>query len=285
MPYAVSVNSSWPPGEHKVTVDVEFPKGQKLAQQTYTLTIVNPDYGKPPVDADVEALKGQFAGSTVALLQQGAPVPAWKVDKYGGTQDCELHAPNAVPDRNLSAINFGGSTLMQVGQYGMDHRTLVKFDLAQVPKTATVQKVLLKLQLRDGAALGLKAQRVLTSWAQGIGIGDLYDPKVGKIRDGEPSWDLRAFPKTAWGAPGCGKAGVDFDPKEVLSACTQAKTPNDKVAKAWVTWDLTEFAAIWVKTPEQNFGVVLLGHDPISNFRSSEYEDPIFRPKLIVVYK
>src|SRR5258706_10200339 len=117
MPYAVSVTSLMPPGEHLVKVNVEYPKGNKLTEKTYKLTIVNPDYGKAASDEDAEALK---AAGKVAILQQGAPVADLKLASYSGCQDTYLYSANAVPDRNMDFINFGGSPDLGVGFYGME---------------------------------------------------------------------------------------------------------------------------------------------------------------------
>lgn len=285
MPYAVSVTSLMPPGEHIVKVNVEFPKGTKLPEKIYKLTILNPDYGKAARDEDVEALKA--AGGNVVALQQGAPSPELKLDGYAGCQDTYLYSGNPVPDRNADFINFGGCPDLGVGFYAMESRTLIKFDLSALPKGATVVKAILKLRLQVGSPLELKACRVLKSWSQGIGIGDLYDKQRGTIRNGECSWVKRVHPDTPWGAPGCGKAGEDYDAKAVNSECKAAKNPRQSIEKAWVTWDVTEFAASWIKDSVSNQGVIIFGNEnnPRANFRSSEFEDPIYRPKLIVVFK
>jgi hypothetical protein len=274
-----------PPGEHLVKVNVEYPKGVKLPEKTFKLTIVNPNYGKATPDEDADALKA--ACGNVVVLQQGAPVSELKLPTYSGCQDTYLYSANAVPDRNMDFINFGGSPELGVGFYAMESRTLIKFDLSALPKNATVVKAILKLQLQRGGALELKAYRVLKPWSQGIGIGDLYDKQRGQIRAGECSWVKRVHPDTPWGAPGCDKAGEDYDPKAVTSACKEARNARQPVEKAWVTWDLTEFAAGWLKDGASNQGVIIIGdkNNPRASFRSSEFEDPIYRPKLILVYK
>jgi hypothetical protein len=287
MPYAVSVTSLMPPGEHTITASVECPKGHVLPEKTFKLKIDNPFYGKVPPDEDVEDLKKQHGADNVSLLQQGQAVKELNLPQYYGCKDTYLYSGNPVADRNMDFINFGGSPELGVGHYAMESRTLIKFDLSAIPKTATMQKVLLKLQLQTGAALDLPAYRVLKAWQQGIGIGDLYDKQKGRIRDGECSWLKRVHPDSAWGAPGCGKAGEDYEAKAVPSVCAEAKNAAQKLEKVWVSWDLTEFAQGWVKDPASNNGVVLIGSDknPRSAFRSSDFEDPIYRPKLIVVFK
>jgi len=282
MPYAVSVTSLMPPGEHIIRANVEFPKGNKLPEKVFKAIIENPLWGKTPPDEDAEAFKAAYAGAKVAVFQEGFPVEALKIAKYDGTADNFIQGINPIADRSPDQHNFGGDPELGIGHYGPERRMLMRFDLAALPKLAKVKKALLKLQLQRGEALEPVAYPVLVPWQEGS--HDIYT-KQGRGK-GDVTWSARAFPDTRWGLPGCGQPGVDRAAQGVPAVSREIKTPRDKAEKAWMCWDLTEPAAGWIAEPAKNHGVLLVnrgyGHGA---FRSSEYEDPLFRPKLIVVWE
>jgi hypothetical protein len=271
-----------PPGEHLITVTAEFPKGQKLPDKTYKITIRNPYYDKATPDPDAEAQRDAAPNASVAILQQGLPDTALKIERYSGTSDTFLMAPYPVADRSADHHNFGGDPTIHVGFYGCEKRGMIRFDLASAPKTAKVRKALLKLRLQDGDAQMIAAYEILKSWQEGK-----HDNVERSGRDnGDVTWSRLAIPDKMWGIPGCDKPGEDRGSKGALAFCPDAKGAREKLKKVWFYWDITEFAAKWIRDPESNHGVILINRgDGISIFRSSNYEDPVDRPKLILQYE
>lgn len=295
-------------GKHFVTLDFDH-QGMKDRRELHFF-VKNP--GGWEKDPDADALRKQFPGATVAVLQQGLPADGLEAAAYAGCADASILSTHEVPDRNSDGVNFGGTENLEVGHYGVVRRSLVRFDLSRIPKDARVEAAWLKMYAFQGSGtrtggLGYPqhklAYRVLRPWGSGTGNGDLFDRKRGQIREGECSWKEARQPE-AWGAPGCDKAGVDREARPIsMSRCDAqpqgARGALQPVKKVWVKWDLTAAAKDWVAAPVTNFGVLLATTDhkladaygdegtgrTACEFRSSEYYDPPFRPKLVLVFR
>lgn len=271
-----------PPGEHLIVVSAEFPKDQKLPDKTYKVTIRNPYFGTAAPDADAEALREANPNAHVAVLQQGLPDSALKIEKYSGTSDTIIMGTYPVADRSPDHLNFGGDPTLHAGWYGTERRALIRFDLSAAPKTARVKKALLKLRLQEGEAQMIAAYEVLKSWQEGK-HDNLEHSGVDK---GDVAWSKLAHPDKLWGIPGCDKPGDDRGSKGYMAFCPDAKSARDKLKKVWFYWDITELAGKWVQDPEKNYGVILINRGlGWSTFRSSNYEDPVDRPKLVLEYE
>lgn len=305
----MSVPSRIPPGRHQIQVRWSH-KGKKLPTKVFTFDVENPDYGKPVVDADAEAFKKKFRAATVVVLQRGKPVKQWGGKEYAGCVDAKMTSTHRVSDRNHDWVNYGGTDSLSVGQYGQNQRTLIRFDLAKIPSHATIEAAFLKLRSDrapgrggKGRQQGKYAYKVLRPWGAGIGNGSRWDRKKGKVRAGECSWKTARHPE-AWGAQGCDKPGVDREEKPLAASFWEGMQKDRRgnatpLVKVWVKWDITRAVREWVAKPKTNHGLLLAvkegeGSDlsyadkvarKAVHYRSSDYFDPIFRPKLIVVYR
>ena len=216
------------------------------------------------------------------VLQDGRPCRLLGIDRYDGTRDTCFISPNAVPDRRLDHCNFGGLTDLRVGQYAMDNRALVAFDLSKVPSGAAVAGAWLQLYLsprragRSADRVGLLAYEVLRPWSPGRGDGDRWGKQP--VLPGEASWQCSAHP-AKWSKGGCDEPGADRG-AEPVGTSGEVRKRN-----CWVTVPLArELVARWVKDPKSNHGVVLTSGRELGHYHSSEFEDPAMRPRLIVAF-
>jgi len=304
MPYAVSVPSFMPPGLHEIRVTWKS-KEKQVPERTFTFEVVNPEFGKPVVDPDAEALKAKFPGAAVAVLQQGQSSEELGLEAYAGCADAYI-----VRRDEWAGWNTGGKHDLVVGIYGDDNRALIRFDLTALPKGAKVEAALLKLRMdAEGHANGKYAYRVLRPWSAGTGrLGPLDEN--GRIpsatghtsRDalpGECAWAAAKLPES-WAAPGCEKAGEDREAQALSASITPPDAPKEKSGmrkKVWVSWELTAAAKAWAEKPETNHGVLLAVDASrqatwdekcgvtAAYCRSSDYIDPAMRPKLILVFR
>lgn len=169
VPYDARVPSHAPTGRHEVRVSWPFPAMKKVPERIFTFDVENPDFGKPVVDPDVEALKQKFPAATVAVLQQGQACEALGLKSYQGVSDTWLTS---------EAYGQGLSRVLKTGPYAFDHNALLRFDLAALPKGAKIEAALLKLRSFAGRGGANKAlYRLLRAWEAGQGFN-------GEIRGG-----------------------------------------------------------------------------------------------------
>jgi hypothetical protein len=290
VPYAVRVPSHAPSGRHEIRVSWPFPDKKVVPERVFTFDVENPDFGKPVVDPDVEALKQKFPAASVAVLQQGQPCEALGLKSYQGVLDTWITS---------EAFGHGLSRVLNTGTYKFDQNALLRFDLAALPKGAKIEAALLKLRSFSGRGGEKRAlYRLLRSWEAGKGFN-------GEIREGlafendtdggqqpkagESSWWYSTRP-TKWGAAGAAKPGVDRSEQPLATGRLVPDanpTPAKDDFRTWVAWDVTAAAQEWIEKPETNFGVVVDGKSGggYCEFLSSESFDPFGRPKLIVVYR
>ncbi|MDP6358412.1 MAG: DNRLRE domain-containing protein, partial [Planctomycetota bacterium] len=95
-----------------------------------------------------------------------------------------------------------------------------------------------------------------------------------------------------WAEPGCGKAGEDHEEASASKAKFNSKEAegksNRQPARYWINWDVTAAAQAWVQNPVQNFGLLLKLAGKAQTecrFHSAEYNDPVYRPRLVIAYE
>ncbi len=275
-------------------------------EKTLFFHVVNK--GEWDQDPDVDALKKAHSSATVALLQNGMASPELGKDEYNGCSDAMMLSTHRVSDRNADFCNFGSTEILQAGHYSQIRRSLIKFDLTGIPADAKIKAAYLKLYTYTSPGRGGKGwshnklvYRVLRPWGEGVGIGSRYDKKKGHVRAGECSWLMARYPDDPWGKPGCSQPGVDRSASPAAtSICDEANKVKGKpqqVHKVWLKWTLTKLAQDWVAHPDKNFGVLLdvkdtdlkTWHDKIGKgcmyFRSSNYKDKTFRPRLVIAFE
>jgi len=180
--------------------------------------------------------------------------------------------------------NYGIATRLKVGPMEKDkaNRALLSFNLRSIPAGSVVYSAKLELYFYDhdrkkiqNNHLEVEVHRVTHNWKEGNQDGAKK----------EANWRKRKKNRDWW------VRGGDFDSN--IEAMTQVLYGD---LNQWVEWDITSLAQYWIDNSSQNFGMILkddfegtegnLAKKEIfeARFRSSEYFDLNFRPKLTVIY-
>lgn len=178
------------------------------------------------------------------------------------------------PD-DLQAGGYDFLILSADGSEGATH-LMIRFDLSpeMFPVGAGVAEASLELYhwgpWEDDEEMSGEHQAEVflatAPWEEGTGM---WNPEDGGEVDGA-TW-LLATPDAAWNTP-----GGDHDPTPIATTM-MSEYPDD-----WEPFDLTEAVIGWLGG-EPNYGVLLRVTGPAEyDFKSSEYEDPTLRPRLLV---
>lgn len=189
-------------------------------------------------------------------LQQGT-------DGYAGTSDAFLRWTN------LSTTNTGSEDYVYFnvrdGGTWLAH-TLIKFDLSDIPATATITNATLSLYVytNDGGSGTISSYRVYRAWTEAGADGDTYDGS------------------NSWGTQGCMNTTSD----------RSGTTSGDFEKAAWEgvgykDWVITQLVQDWVDGTYANNGVYLYVSDSADiqdAARSSDHATVAERPKLVITY-
>lgn len=176
--------------------------------------------------------------------------------------------------------NKNGFDFLIVGKTGefQKKRTLIQFDLSEVPQGASVIEATLRvfyfastkpgwLPNEQGIDRTVQAHRLLVPWHEGQANSE------------------KATNNTAWNVPYIGVDGSDAlaEPEDAqLWTCEQYN---------WQEFEVTDATQFWVDNPEQNYGLLIYAtNDNVSGmdmrFYSREHNgDASLRPKLQVVWE
>jgi YD repeat-containing protein len=175
-------------------------------------------------------------------------------------------------------LDYGAAAYLRVGASvsGAVHRPLLRFDLGDIPPSASVTSATLSLyhNLTSSATPGkIDLHRVTRAWREGGGVNACT--KTGAI------WQ-EAQPDLPWTT-----AGGDYD-----SAIAASVTDNT-VPAGWDNYIITSLVGQWVTGTAPNHGVLLRLNSeaiPTSGARYFDYRaddetlDPTHRPQLTVEY-
>lgn len=244
---------------------------------------VNND-GAWKTDPLIEAVRAKYP--TVLIVQNGRPCEPLGIRRYAGAHDTYMHATHRVPDRNTDFVSYGGLTYLSIGPYGQVMRTLIKFDLSRIPAAGRPKEAYLQIYLCSkpgrfgGRAPEIEAFEVLKEWGAGRGDGSRW--RKDPVLPGEASWLCNRRP-TKWHVGGCGAPGRDRSEKAV------GHGPALKGSKGWATIRLeAKLIRKWIENPASNHGLLLVDKNEGKNaqgsakYRSSEFEDAVMRPRLIL---
>jgi len=161
-------------------------------------------------------------------------------------------------------------------------RSLVSFNVSSILASATVLNAQMKLYYYSavGSTWGdrwVQAHQLYASWAETQANRD-------NRRTGVP-W------KVQYGKIGGGSDSLTTDANGTMESTMLFQSGQ---TNTWKTWDLSRLTQQWVATPSSNFGV-LLWAAPVGTtsedtdhmtlwFRSSEYSNSTYWPKLEVTY-
>ncbi|MCW2927078.1 MAG: putative haloacid dehalogenase-like hydrolase family protein [Thermoleophilia bacterium] len=182
-------------------------------------------------------------------------------------------ADDATVSETNATFNFGGHPELTVGgSAGSVRHGLLRFDLSQLPPSATIVSAQLRLTQTangGGGTPSIDAYRMQRGWTEGLGTGTP-----------EPSgatW--QSFDGVdPWTAP-----GGDFAATRVGTAAAPA------AVGAAMDMDVTGLVSDWVAGTYPNEGVLLRADPPalgeLRSFASSEHTDASRRPVLTVVWQ
>ncbi len=177
---------------------------------------------------------------------------------YSGTFDASLIA--AEPDRNY------GNEWSLVTSTTEDARSLIYFDVSQVPTNAHVHSAILSLYATresNTQVACLEATPLLRPWDEATATWNR--PRAGE----------------SWNVPGAIGEGVDS-----VAGHTGLRAPAVGAGR-WQELVLTDAVQGWVTHPERNYGLLLSavgGTFKTFYVASSEHYDPELRPMLIITY-
>lgn len=160
-------------------------------------------------------------------------------------------------------------------QSGEGRRSLVRFDLSDIPASATITDVSLTLTM-DRTVFGpfnIDVLPVTMPW--GEGTSDSGDPggMGAPATAGDATWDFSIFPGTSWNNP-----GGDFGS---LSAQTIVDDTGD------YTWSGPAMVADvegWIANPATNFGWMLFGNDGAGTGTAKRFlsREGLAGPRLVI---
>ena len=198
------------------------------------------------------AAAGQTEEATLTL-RQGA-------DEYTGFADVSIDVASRF-ESDPAAPQLTAAS----GSFYREGAILIRADVSSIPLNATISKAELALHGGAAAPATLTAHQVLTSWNA---------DEVNWVETGDGA---------TWSAPGM-QAATDYTP----DALDTVIVGGDDAA--WCRFDVTQAAQQWVRDPEKNFGLVLLGYwpawkaGPTRTFASSESPKADQRPYLMITF-
>jgi hypothetical protein len=241
------------------------------------------DTGAPPTPADDPSPQGKaYDYWVVAKTRDGQASAsgvqvAW-LPKAGRTR--LIVQGSSVPDTTLSSTQpisahdvFDGRPWLGVGNnsstYGIT-RSLLKFDTAQVPTSATVLDA------------DLSVWHPMTFGTSGANATYNLHKLTRAFNETAASWN-NATSTTAWTTP-----GGDYN-ATVLGSVTGLNNGEEPKWRTWRGANLTSTVQGWVASPSTNLGLLArLANETTpaerSLFLSSEAGEPMLRPRLTITY-
>ena len=163
----------------------------------------------------------------------------------------ELSGTSTVEDTMIaggsySLHNLGGAeNFLEVGAYGISVRSLIKWDLSEIPNGSTIISAEISLycyQDYTGGQITIDAYRMLTDWVEGT----LIDQDRSLDDPDSACWTEYGYGQP-WAQNGAG-GETDRDPI-IESSVTGSGT-------GWYTWDITNAAQDWVDGYLDNNGLI-----------------------------
>lgn len=191
-------------------------------------------------------------------------------------QDTTLFSQDSGAGNGAGAHLFVGNTVRSNGL----RRSLLSFDLSEIPAGAVVESVALDLradQVSEPSAFALTLYRVSSSWGEGSAAS--AGGSGAPAGDRDATWTRRF----RLAGPDWTQAGGDF------VATASATTNVGPIGSyRWSDTRMADDLQAWLDTPTTNFGWILIGNETTSGsakrFISSENAAIVDRPTLAVTY-
>lgn len=144
---------------------------------------------------------------------------------------------------------FSGTTAI-----GDIRRTLLQFDVSGIPEGSQIENAELRLVMNKtiSGAKSMTLHEVLTTWGEGSSDAGGEEGGGVDVTTDDATWLHSIFPDQNWD-----NAGGDFNSSAISSINVNATGSY--------TWPSTpEFTTLvqkWLETPEENFGLILVGDE------------------------
>ncbi|HEX6790824.1 MAG TPA: DNRLRE domain-containing protein [Candidatus Krumholzibacteria bacterium] len=196
---------------------------------------------------------------------------------------------NPLMDNSIYAesdtLSNGAGQRLFAGETGVGfiRRALIKFDLGAVPASATIDSVVLRMNVVQThlTTVTVSLHRLLADWGEGTTVGAGGEGGGAKATPGSATWLQRFYlaPGALWTTP-----GGDFN------AGASASRPVANVgAYFWRSAAMTADVAAWLADPAQNFGWAVKGNETTPStakaFGSRQNTTVASRPVLTVYYR
>lgn len=215
-----------------------------------------------------------------AAMAQPVPPPTPRA-AITGTVTLEPAQDNTLFSESGNISNGAGEYLFAGSiQRGDLRRAVVGFDLAGIPRGATVLTATLTLTMSRSIAgeTPVMVHTLQQAWGEGDSDALGEEGAGAAAAANDATWLHTFFNTSQWTTP-----GGDF---EAAPVATTAVGGNG--AYRWTSADLVANVQAWVADPAANFGWILLGDETTpttaKRFDSRENE-PGNRPTLVVVYE
>ena len=261
-------NQGTPNPTASATSVTQTPTTTATATPSSTATTSAPQHTATPTPT-------QAAGWHVMAFQRGR-LPASGYDS----------APDTIVSRDEPDANLGG--LERLETFFDEHekrRSLLRWDLALLPTGARIEGATVQLVRYDGDAasnMEVALYRLTSDWVEGTG-SDFW-PEEPYTPDGA-TWN-NATAYDAWS-----RAGGDIDLVTDYGCACPGVVGQTRILAGMtvglVSVDATGAVRDWIERGVPNYGLALM---PISDegtyhyFRSGDYHEPRFRPRLVISY-
>lgn len=178
--------------------------------------------------------------------------------------------------------NRGGFDTIAAGRGGNSsvlQRSLIKFDLSNIPAGSTVSSAALLLTCVgefSSTDYAITAYPLSRSWSEGTAAVGTY------VLNTNATWTHSNYP-TTWGTPGADNTSSDRGPNSIGTAIV-TNCVNASVSIPINTATIEG----WINNPATNYGILLKGdetqNNTIKNFASSEHATVSYHPQLSIVY-
>lgn len=194
-------------------------------------------------------------------------------DQTETLQPDESNANDTYINANAVSTNFGTASVISVGEDSTTvdrYRTLIKFDLSNIPVNARIISATLSLRVavdRSTNARDYKVWRLLKNWIEG-----------------QATWNIYSTGNN-WDTAGAGNTASDHD-GSIAWATTNFGASEAVGTDKTFALNVTEFTK-WINGSYPNYGLLIKAETETNDayaFDSSSHATEANRPKLTVVW-
>jgi len=284
------IPSRVPPGEHSVIIRMNRLEALGgVADFEYKIKIVNPTFGKPLVDPAYTSLKEKFPNAKIASLRrlssQETSYKGFPEENVFAARISDTRLVGNGRDWNPSNANFGTEIFMRFGKFmwsNEPYRHLIKIDLSGINKETKILGAYLRFTLvrREGTT---KKDSQLDFYALRRGWNE------NNTAVGGASWNgplkIKGSKEGRWAKTPADDTKVDRYP-EIVGSIIIGKFPKKDELNRLVTTDITNIVNKWHRGEIENNGLVhIFKGSGYADKVSSEFQDYIYRPTLVLAYE